>query len=97
MLEVKGIENGEYLEYQGRPLVRKDDDIFYGDLSKYYVKMMIMSEKATDKSEETIPGLIVVQLFSAGNPFPEKQNNEKGLLDAFETAKAWLDRKDPLG
>ncbi len=96
MLEVNGIESGEFLEYKGRPLVRKDDDIYYGDLGAHYVKMMIMSEKNTDKSDEKIPKDIVVQLFAAGNPFPEKQINAKGLSDAFETAEAWLNRFDPI-
>ena len=96
MLEITGIESGEFLEYKGRPLVRKDDDIYYGDLNAHHVKMMIMSEKATDKSEEKIPKDIVVQLFEVGNPFPVKQINAKGLSDAFETAEAWLNRYDPL-
>ena len=92
MFDVKGIDDGEYLEYKGRPLVRKDDDLYYGDLSQYYVKMMIMSEKASGKSDETIPDNIAVQLFAPGKPFPEKQISEKGLSNAFETATAWLDR-----
>lgn len=96
MLNVKGVDNGEYLEYKNRPLVRKDDDIYYGDLSAYYVKMMIMSEKNTEKSEEQLPNDIVVQLFTAGKFLPEKQTNAKGLSDAFETAEAWLKRYDPL-
>lgn len=92
MFDVKGIENNEFLEYKGRPLVRKDDDIYYGDLSAYYVKMMIMTEKPSSKSEEMLPGQIVMQLFAPGKPFPEKQISAKGLSDAFETAAAWLDR-----
>lgn len=97
MLEIKGIENGEYLEYKSRPLVRKDDEIFYGDLSVYYVKMMIMTEKNATKVEEKLPNDIIVQLFNAGEPFPVKQITEKGLASAFETAEAWLNRYDPLG
>lgn len=97
MLNVTGIENGEYLEYKSRPLVRKDDEIFYGDISVYYVKMMIMTEKDASKVEEKLPDIVIVQLFSAGNPFPEKQIKAKGLADAFETAEAWLKRYDPLG
>ena len=96
MLNVNGVENGEFLEYKNRPLVRKDDDIYYGDVEVYYVKMMIMSEKTTEKSDEKIPKDIVVQLFKKGNPFPEKQINAKGLSDAFETAEAWLNRYDPI-
>lgn len=92
MLEVKGIDCSEFLEYKGRPLVRKEDDLYYGDLSQYYVKMMIMTEKPSKKSDENIPDNIAVQLFAPGKPFPEKQISAKGLLDAFETAAAWLDR-----
>ena len=92
MFDVKGIENGEFLEYKGRPLVRKDDDLYYGDLSEYYVKMMIMTEKSAGKSDEKIPDNIAVQLFATGKTFPEKQISAKGLSDAFETAAAWLDR-----
>ena len=92
MFETKGIESGEFLEYKGRPLVRKDDDIYYGDLSEYYVKMMIMTDKTSSKGGETIPDNIAVQLFAPGKAFPEKQISAKGLSDAFETASAWLDR-----
>ena len=97
MLEINGIESGEFLEYKSRPLVRKDDEIFYGDLSVYYVKMMIMTEKNATKVEEKLPNDILVQLFAAGEPFPKKQISEKGLANAFETAEAWLNRYDPLG
>lgn len=92
MFDVKGIGDGEFLEYKGRPLVRKDDDLYYGDLAQYYVKMMIMTEKASGKNNENIPDSIAVQLFAPGKPFPEKQISAKGLSDAFETAAAWLDR-----
>ncbi|MBE6536744.1 MAG: hypothetical protein E7673_02200 [Ruminococcaceae bacterium] len=92
MFDVKGIESGEYIEYKGRPLVRKDDDLYYGDLAQCYVKMMIMTEKSSVKPDEKIPDNIAVQLFLPGKPFPEKQIFAKGLSDAFETAAAWLDR-----
>ena len=44
MLKASGIENNEFLEYKGRPLVRQGDDIYYGDLAdKHYVFMMIQT------------------------------------------------------
>ncbi len=93
MFDLKGIEKGEFIEYKGRPVVRKDDDIYYGDLSKYYVKMMVMTEKP-GKNGEMVPGIIPIQLFAAGAAFPERQFNCNGLYDAFETATAWLDGKN---
>ena len=42
MLNAKGVSEGEFLEYKGRPLVRKDNDIYYGDLAeKYHVFILI--------------------------------------------------------
>lgn len=93
MFDLKGIEKGEFIEYKNRPVVRKDDEIYYGDLSKYYVKMMVMTEKPA-KNGETVPDIIPVQLFAPGAALPERQFNCKGLYDAFETATAWLDGKN---
>ena len=92
MFDVKGIEKGEFIEYKGRPIVRKEDELYYGDLSTYYVKMMIMTEKTVNG--ESVPDIIPIQLFVPGKMFPERQFNAKGLYDAFETATAWLDGFD---
>ena len=90
MLNTNGINPGEFLEYKGRPLVRKDKDIYYGDLSEnYHVFMMIMNEAPSSKGTE-IPVMIMVQLMAKGNPRPEKQTISKSFADALETADAWL-------
>ena len=91
MLIAEGIPSGEYLEYKGKPLVRQGDDIYYGDLSdKYYVYMMIMSDKKSSKADSSIPGTIVVQLLDSATKKPEKQKITNGLAEAFEFAEAWL-------
>jgi hypothetical protein len=94
MLNVSGVKDGEYLEYKGRPLVRQDGDIYYGDLSdEYYVCMMILSEKSSSvKADETVPDNVVVQLINSKDKKIEKQIISSGLSDAFETADAWLER-----
>ncbi len=90
MLNAKGVNENEFLEYKGRPLVRKDNDIYYGDLSeKYHVFMMIMMEKPSTQGEE-IPDTIMVQLMDKDTGRPEKQTISKSLADALETADAWL-------
>ena len=66
MLIAEGVKEGEFLEYKGRPLVRKDDDFYYGDLSlDYYVQISVMSEKKA-KNGSDIPDLVVVQLMKKG-------------------------------
>lgn len=92
MLKAEGVV-GNYLEYKGRPLVRQESDIYYGDLSEnYHVCMMIMTEKPSSKADETVPDKIVVQLFAKDAKAPEKQVIASGLADALDTADAWLER-----
>ena len=91
MLNAEGVSTEEFLEYKGKPLVRQGDDIFYGDLSdKYYVYMMIMSDKKSPKTDENVPGTIMVQLLDSKTKKPEKQKITNGLAEAFEFADAWL-------
>ena len=95
MLNAKGITNEEFIEYKGKPLVRQGDDIFYGDLSdKYYVYMMIMSDKKSPKGDDDIPATIMVQLLDSKTKKPEKQKITNGLAEAFEFAEAWLRYND---
>ncbi len=95
MLNTEGVGMDEFVEYKGRPIVRQGDDIFYGDLSeKYYVYMMIMSDKKSPKSEENVPGTIMVQLLDSQTKKPEKQKITNGLAEAFEFAEAWLRYND---
>jgi len=95
MLNTEGVGMNEFVEYKGRPIVRQGDDIFYGDLSeKYYVYMMIMSDKKSPKSDENVPGTIMVQLLDSQTKKPEKQKITNGLAEAFEFAEAWLGYND---
>ena len=95
MLNTEGVGMDEFVEYKGRPIVRQGDDIFYGDLSeKYYVYMMIMSDKKSPKSDENVPGTIMVQLLDSQTKKPEKQKITNGLAEAFEFAEAWLRYND---
>ena len=91
MLNTNGVGNEEFLEYKGKPLVRQGDDIFYGDMSdKYYVYMMIMSDKKSPKGDFDVPGTVMVQLLDSATKKPEKQKITNGLAEAFEFAEAWL-------
>ena len=91
MLNAKGVDANEFLEYKGRPLVRQGDDIYYGDLSEtFYIYMMIMTEKDIDGV--TVPDKIMVQLCESSTKIPKNQKIVVGFKEAFEFADAWLDR-----
>ena len=92
MINAEGVSKEEFLEYKGRPLVRHDGDIYYGDLSaKYHVHMIVMSEKEIKGVQ--VPNKIVVQLIPKGSLMPEKNIMSTSLIDALETADAWLERR----
>lgn len=89
MLNFKGVDKDEFVEYKGRPLVRQDDEIFYGDLSgDFYVYMMIMGTKDTENG--SVPAQIMVQLCESNTKIPKKQKLCNGLKEALEFADAWL-------
>ena len=95
MLNAEGVTSEEFIEYKGKPLVRQGDDIFYGDMSeKYYVYMMVMSDKKSAKNGADIPGTVIVQLLDSKTKKPEKQKITNGLAEAIEFADAWLRYND---
>ena len=91
MLNANGVGQDEYLEYKGKPLVRQGNEIIYGDMSdKFYIFMMIMTEKNTDNGK--VPDKIMVQLFESANQALTNQKVVNGFKEAFEFADAWLER-----
>lgn len=91
MLEANGVNKNEYLEYKGKPLVRQDNEIIYGDLSdNYYIYMMIMTEKDTENG--SVPDKIMLQLRESSTGLPKEQKVLNGLKVAFDYADAWLER-----
>ena len=93
MLKATGI-TGKYLEYCGRPLVRQENEIFYGDMSdKFYLYMMILSTQKNDKLNIEVPNRIMVQILPTdGSNSVAKQKTVDGLAAAFDLGMAWLER-----
>ncbi|MBR6744517.1 MAG: hypothetical protein IKM00_04810 [Clostridia bacterium] len=84
--------NGKYLMYKGKPLVRENNRICYGDMSdKYYLSMLILTNKTVGAVE--VPDNILVQVLTTGEtPKIMKQGNKIGLYDAFDIGTVWLER-----
>lgn len=92
MLKANGIQ-GKYLEYNGKPLVREGNEIYYGDMSdKYYLFLMIMTEKKAAKLGVMIPDMVMVQILSRDGSEVLKQKVVNGLAEAFDLGTAWLER-----
>ena len=92
-MKTNGIQ-GKFIEYKGRPLVREGNEIYYGFMSdKFYLFMMIMSEKKASRLDVQIPDKILVQILPTdGSNTVEKQKMVSGLFEAFDLGTAWLER-----
>ena len=84
--------NGKYLMYKGKPLVRENNRICYGNMTdKCYLSMLVLTNKTIGSSE--VPDNILVQVLTTGeNPKIIKQGNKVGLYDAFDIGTVWLER-----
>jgi hypothetical protein len=93
MIKANGIK-GKYLEFNGKPLVREGDEIYYGDMAdKFYLFMLVMSEKKASKLDMMLPDQVMVQILPTdGSQRIEKQKMVKGLAEAFDIGTAWLER-----
>lgn len=85
-----------FLTYKGRPLVRCNDTIYYGDMHEKYVAFLhIQTTKM--QGEVAVPDRIIVQLLSTDetlNPVQRIANKgeRNGLFNAIELADIWLSR-----
>ena len=86
----------KFLAYKGRPLVRKDNTIYYGSMADEYVcTLQIVSYKEQNGEQE--PDKIQMQLLKTDPTLPilerlVKKSEKNGLYNAIETAAIWLDR-----
>ena len=93
MAETRKKVEGEYLQYQGKPLVREENTIVYGDLNHdpYVLILEIMAYK--EESGEKVPSKVLIQIVDARDPDRKTvQSGQKDSLhDAFELGMIWLD------
>lgn len=85
-----------FLTYKGKPLVRKGNEIYYGDMAeKYVIKFEIVSEK--QENGETVPDKVSVQLLLSDTQLKDadrlkKKSEKNGLYEALDLGVIWLER-----
>ncbi len=84
--------NGKYIMYKGKPLVRENNIICYGDMEdEYYLFLMILTNKKENGIE--VPDKILVQILSTKEKNKIiKQGEKSGLYDALDIGIIWLER-----
>ena len=86
----------KFLMYRGKPLVRKGNEIYYGDMTeKYIARFEILS--TTKSGDLEIADKVSVQLLDSNVDIPMKDRVSKEtvkptLFDALEIGFIWLER-----
>lgn len=86
----------QFLTYKGKPLVRKGNEIYYGDMSeKYVVRFEILS--ATKNGDLEIADKVLVELLLSDIEMPMKDRIKKSsqkdtLFAALDLGFTWLER-----
>ncbi len=86
----------EFFSYKGKPLVRKGDTVYYGDMSDPYV-VMLSIQTTEQKFDLNMAGNVTIQLMATDptiNPLESivKRGEKKGFYPALELADIWLQR-----
>lgn len=95
-MEKKTVKSDE-LTYKGRPLVRCENTIYYGDMGEKYVAMLQIMEEADFKATK-LPTKIAVQIWSTDDELRPrdrivKKTEKANLADALNIASIWLERQ----
>ena len=84
------------LTYKGKPLVRNNNTIYYGDMNDKYVALLqIVSNKPFEDME--VADKVTVQILSTDPTLSMrervwKKSEKDGLYEALNIASIWLER-----
>ncbi len=86
----------DFLTYKEKPLVRKGNEIYYGDMSEaYVVKFTILSSKKEGENE--VPDKVNVQLLKSDIQLSDKdrvvkETTKASMFEALDVGFVWLER-----
>ncbi|MBE6797459.1 MAG: hypothetical protein E7531_03880 [Ruminococcaceae bacterium] len=87
----------EFLTYKGKPLVRKGNEIYYGDMSeKYVIKLEILSTKKEGDLEAADKVKVLLLLSDTELSYKSrivKTSEKTGLYEAMDIGAIWLERE----
>lgn len=95
-MAVKKKENG-FLLYKGKPLVRKENTIYYGDMNDPFV-LVLQITSTKNVNNLVVSDRIVVQLVSTDPDVRPrdrivKKVEKRGLYSAMDIGAVWLERE----
>ncbi len=89
-------EKSKYLMYKGKPLVRMNNTIYYGDFKDEYVIMLDIKEYAK-KGDIEVPSKVSIQLEKTDFTLRSKDRivkkaEKNNLYEAIDISSVWLER-----
>lgn len=86
-----------FLKYKGYPLVRKNDELYYGNMSDKYVVWMQITEKTKQGDMDVASKVKIYKMATDEKLSPieaiKKQSEKSSLYEALDIAYAWLSRQ----
>lgn len=85
-----------FLTYKEKPLVRKGNEIYYGDMAEaFVVKFTILSSKKEGENE--VPDKVLVQLLKSDIHLKDKdrlvkETTKNSMFEALDFGFVWLER-----
>lgn len=87
----------EFLTYKGKPLVRKGNEIYYGDMrEKYVIKLEILSTKKEGDLDTADKVKVLLLLSDTDLSYKSrivKTSEKNGLYEAMDIGSVWLERE----
>ena len=89
-------ESKKTLLYKGRPLMRKDNIIYYGSMADQYIVMMqVLETKTVDGQEIASKVSVQLQLTDPSVKSRDrvtKRSEKDGIYSALDVGSVWLER-----
>lgn len=89
-----GIVSGNYLMYQGKPLIRQDNAYVWGDMKNDRAALLLLVLSNKEVNGQQVPDNILVQVVSTDDTQKVlKQGQKNGLFAALDIGTVWLKKE----
>ena len=89
-----GTVSGNYLMYQGKPLIRQDNAYIWGDMKNDRAALLLLVLSNKEVNGQQVPDNILVQVVSTEDTQKVlKQGQKNGLFAALDIGTVWLKKE----
>lgn len=82
----------DFLTYKGRPLVRKGNTVYYGNMSDSYIVRLTILSKQSDIADTIKIELMLSDTGLSDKDRIKKTSEKHGFYEALDLAFIWLER-----